>query len=164
MAYFFCFFFFFSFENYCLRAAPAKEGKPRRRKFPRAALPARCRAPEPAERSPRSRRRSGAWPGRAPARRGGGQRPAGPPRCAAFFRCGGAGPTGARAPRLRGGARRAVRARPGAVGGSVFSRRCRQKEPGGAGACSLLLRSALRAVARRACVSIPCCCVFQVDK
>lgn len=117
------------------------------------------RGAEPAKPSPE---RCVAGTGARPA----GRRPAagGAPAVRGLFRCGSAGPTGARAPRLRGGARRAVRARPGAVGGSVFSRRCRQKEPGGTGACSLLLRSALRAVARRACVSIPCCCVFQVDK
>lgn len=51
------------------------------------------------------------------------------------------------------------------AGGFVLAVATGQIGPGGAGACSRLPPSVLRAGSHgRACASIPCCCMFQVDK
>lgn len=111
-------------------------------------LPARCHAPGPAERSPRSRRRGG---GPGPAASRGARSLPRPRRVWPYL-----GPElGERSGVGRG------------VWGSVLAVAAGKKKPTVRSPQVPAAGSAERAagrVARRACASIPRCCVFQVDK
>lgn len=128
----------FSFENHSLCAAVGQEGNTRRWELPEG-------APQPAAGT------RGAEPAESLGEQAGGEGAAG-----SLSRPREPGPA-------RAGETRAVRGWPGRLGLS-FSRVYWHKRAGAA-ACSRRLPSAPWAGwQRRACASIPCCCMFQVDK